>query len=302
MSSTKNVDLSGVFPPITTPFDNNEEVAWDKLEENMEKWNKKGFRGYVVHGSNGEYPYLTPEERVEMVRRVRALAPDDKIIMAGAGCESTRDTIAMANKMADAGADCVMVVTPCFYKGAMTSPAMQHHYNKVADASIVPIVLYSVPANTGIDLPEAAIINLSKHPNIIGVKESGGDISKIGNLLHKTLGHSFQVLAGSAGFLLPSLMLGAVGGVCALANVLGSDVVRLHQLYKDGQHADALELQRRLVAPNGMVTRSHGVPGLKATLDWYGYYGGPLRSPLLPVSDSVMYSIKHAFNDSGFQP
>merc|ERR1712004_286110 len=237
-----------------------------------------------------------------MVRQVKKLAPEGKVIMAGAGCESTRDTIDMCNQMADAGADCVMVITPSYYKSAMTPAALQKHYTKVADASKVPVVLYSVPANTTIDLAPDAIINLSKHPNIIGLKESGGDISKIGNLLHKTDRDGFQIMAGSAGFLLPALMLGSVGGVCALANVLGEQVVELHSLYKQGRIDDALELQRRLVAPNGMVTRGHGVPGLKATLDWYGYYGGPLRSPLQPVSPAVVDAIQHSFQASGFQP
>jgi len=302
MSCSKKVDLSGVFPPITTPFQENEEIAWDKLGENMDKWNNIAFGGYVVHGSNGEYPYLSADEKIEMVRRVKEMAPKGKVIMAGAGCESTRDTIDMCNKMADAGADCVLVITPSYYKGAMTSAALQQHYTKVADASSVPVVLYSVPANTTIDLAPDAIISLSKHPNIIGLKESGGDISKIGNLLHKTQRDEFQILAGSAGFLLPSLMLGAVGGVCALANVLGDQVVQLHALYKEGKMDEALELQRKLIAPNGMVTRGHGVPGLKATLDWYGYYGGPLRSPLQPVSQSAADIIKQSFNASGFNP
>ncbi len=150
----------------------------------------------------------------------------DKLVLAGSGCESTRATIQMTAAMAAAGADAAVVITPSYFKAKMSGPALEQHFRAVADASPVPVVLYSVPANTAIDLAADSVARLSRHPNIIGVKDSGGDVAKIGEMVAATEGEDFQVLAGSASFLLPALTVGAVGGICALANVLPAQVHR----------------------------------------------------------------------------
>lgn len=299
-SSKSQLDVSGIMPPIVTPFDWEEHIYWDKLENNLRLWNKCHFRGYVVQGSNGEYAYLTPEERVEMVRKMRDMTPADKLIIAGSGCESTQETIAMTKKMADAGADAVLVVTPCYYMGQMTNAALEKHYTKVADASPVPVLLYNVTANTGIDMSAEVIIKLSRHANIIGLKDSNGDVAKLGNIVYNTRENDFQVLAGSASFLYPAMTVGCVGGVCALANVLGHDVCQLGSHFNQGKLEDARLLQQRLVAPNIWVTKKYGVPGLKAAMDWFGYYGGPCRSPLQSLTEEQITDVKEAFKSSGF--
>jgi len=296
---SSSLDVSGIFPPIVTPFEDNEEVSYSKLMENFSKWNDIPFRGYVVQGSNGEYAYMRAEEKIDLVRKVRELAPKDKLILAGSGCEATRDTIEMTTKMAEAGADAALVVTPCFYKNGMTSEALEKHFTKVADISPIPVILYSVPANTGIDLPAECVIKLSAHRNIIGLKDSGGDITKIGYILHKTAKSDFQVLAGSASFLFASYCLGAVGGVCALANVLGREVCQLHELYKQGKMEDAKFLQHKLILPNTAVTKTFGVPGLKKSMEFFGYYGGPTRSPLLPLKEPQIAELREIFKAFG---
>ncbi|KAM3622747.1 uncharacterized protein V6R79_002754 [Siganus canaliculatus] len=177
-TAASRMDISGIYPPIATPFTAKEDVDYQKLAENLQKYNQIPFRGLVVQGSNGEYAYLTEEERVEVVRTVRRSLPADRLLMAGSGCESTRATVQLTEKMAAAGADAVLVVTPCFYKGKMDSRALIQHYTKVADSSPVPVVLYSVPANTGLDLPLDAVVQLSQHPNILGIKDSGGDVTR----------------------------------------------------------------------------------------------------------------------------
>ncbi|KAF6739429.1 4-hydroxy-2-oxoglutarate aldolase, mitochondrial [Oryzias melastigma] len=201
-------DLSGIYPPIATPFTAREDVDAEKLEENLQKYAEVPFKGLVVQGSNGEYPYLTEAERVEVVRTVRRSLPPGRLLMAGSGCESTRATVQLTEKMAAAGADAALVVTPSFYKGKMDSRALIRHFTKVADSSPVPVVLYSVPANTGLDLPLEAVVELSQHPNIRGLKDSGGDITRIGLIVHKTRTEDFQVLAGSAGFLMAAYCVG----------------------------------------------------------------------------------------------
>jgi len=172
----------------------------------------------------------------------------------------------------------------------------------VADASPVPVVLYSMPANTGVDLSVDLVAGLASHANVAGLKDSGGDVAKLAAVVHRTR-HlpDFQVLAGSASFLLPAYVAGCVGGVCALANVLGDELCRLHSQYHEAGVVDA-DLQRRLVAPNAAVTKRFGVAGLKAALDLFNFYGGPPRLPLLPLDEANRRAVEAAFVSNGFAP
>ncbi|XP_027504154.1 4-hydroxy-2-oxoglutarate aldolase, mitochondrial isoform X1 [Corapipo altera] len=300
-----SLDLRGIFPPLATPFSPTQEVDYAQLEGNLSRYASIPFRGLVVLGSNGEYPYLAPRERLEVVSSVRRALPRDRLLLAGSGCESTQATIEMTVSMAEAGADVALVVTPCYYRGAMTSAALVHHYTEVGDASPIPVVLYSVPANTGLDLPMEAVITLAQHPNIIGIKDSGGDrvspqITRMGLMVHKTRQEDFQVLAGSAGFLLASYAVGASGGVCALANILGAPLCQLDRLCRKGQWQEARDLQHRLIEPNTAVTRRFGVPGLKKAMEWFGYYGGPCRAPLAPLSPAQVEELRNTFSTNGW--
>jgi len=307
-----SVNLAGIFPPIVTPFNPDESIAWDKLRGNLAKWRQEPLSGYLVHGSNGEFAYLSPKERVDVIRVVKEECPAKifcrlvqagagQLVLAGSGCESTRETIEMTSAMAEAGADVAVVYTPCYYKAKMTSPALEKHFTEVADASPIPVVLYSVPANTAIDLPIASVARLSKHPNIIGMKESGGDVAKIGEMVHLTKKEGFQLIAGSASFLLPALTVGAVGGICALANALPAQVCLLQQLFSEGKSKEARELQHRLIAPNNAVTKQFGVPGLKAAMEWFGFYGGPTRRPLLPLTTEESKALEATFTSNQFK-
>ncbi|NWH53982.1 HOGA1 protein, partial [Fregata magnificens] len=294
------LDLRGIFPPLATPFSPTQEVDYAQLEGNLCRYASIPFRGLVVLGSNGEYPYLAPRERLEVVTCVRRALPRDRLLLAGSGCESTQATIELTVSTAEAGADVALVVTPCYYRGAMTSAALVQHYTEVADASPIPVVLYSVPANTGLDLPLEAVLTLAQHPNILGIKDSGGDITRMGLMVHKTQQEDFQVLAGSAGFLLASYALGASGGVCALANVLGAPLCQLDRLCREGRWQEARDLQHRLIEPNVAVTRRFGIPGLKKAMEWFGYYGGPCRAPLAPLSPPQVEELRGTFNANGW--
>ncbi|HYA41503.1 MAG TPA: dihydrodipicolinate synthase family protein [Syntrophobacteraceae bacterium] len=283
------LSLAGVFTPIPTPFRDDGQVDYDRLEYNLNRWNQEPLAGYVVCGSNGEYAYLTVDERVELIRGARQVIPSNGLLIAGSGMESTHQTIDLTRRMAGAGADVAIVVTPCYYRGQMTAAALERHYRQVADASPVPVVLYSVPANTGLDLPAQVAVSLAKHPNIIGMKDSGGDVARIGYMAHETRDEEFQILAGSAGFLLAALAVGAVGGVCALANIAAARLTSLWKYFLQGNAKKARELQLPLIEVNTAVTSRFGVPGLKAAMDLLGYYGGPVRAPLmvLPEEDKA---------------
>ncbi|NXJ83548.1 HOGA1 protein, partial [Trogon melanurus] len=298
--SVHTIDLRGIFPPLTTPFSPTQEVDYAQLEGNLRRYTSIPFRGLVVMGSNGEYPYLEPSERLDVVSCVRRALPRDRLLLAGSGCESTQATIKLTVGMAEAGADVALVVTPCYYRGSMTNAALVQHYTEVADASPIPVVLYSIPANTGLDLPLEAVLTLAQHPNIVGIKDSGGDITRMGLMVHKTQQEDFQVLAGSAGFLLASYALGASGGVCALANILGSPLCQLDGLCREGRWQEARDLQHRLIEPNTAVTRRFGIPGLKKAMEWFGYYGGPCRAPLAPLSLSQVEELRSTFSTNGW--
>jgi 4-hydroxy-2-oxoglutarate aldolase len=290
--------LAGIFPPIPTPFKANGEVSFDDLRTNIEKWNDEPLSGYVIGGSNGEFVSLTVEERVQVVRIARAVIPTDRLLIAGSGMETTRGTIDLTQKMAEAGADAALLVTPSYYKSKMKADELEHHYREVADSSPVPLLLYSVPANTGVDIPVEAVVRLAPHPKIIGIKDSGGNVTKIGSMVYETP-DDFQVLAGSAGFMLGALAVGAVGVIAALANLMGRSLAEMLVSFQNGDLVRCREIQLPLIEVNTAVTSRFGVPGLKAALDMVGFYGGPVRSPLLPLSEAEKTTLREILEKVG---
>jgi 4-hydroxy-2-oxoglutarate aldolase len=283
--------LGGVMPPIPTPFDPHGEVAYEKLAENLQRWNTYDLTGYVVLGSNGEAVYLTEAEKLRVLETARQVIPPDKLLVAGTGCESLRATIALTRQAAEIGADAVLLITPHFYGGKMTSESLTRYYQAVADDARIPVLIYNVPKFTHVDLEAPAIARLAQHPNIIGVKDSGGNVAKLADIVR--LAHSdFQALAGSAGFFLAWLTLGAVGGVMALANIAPQQSIDIYRFFRAGRVAEAAELQRRMVPVNAAVTARFGVAGLKAALDMLGFYGGPVRAPLLDLNASELQSLQ----------
>lgn len=296
------VSLSGVFPPIPTPFDDEGGLALDALVENLERWNAHDLAGYVVLGSNGEAGYLSEEERVRVWRAAREVIPPEKVMLAGTGCESTRATIALTRRAAEAGADAALVVTPNYYDGKMTPGALLAHYRAVADASPIPVVLYSVPKFTHVELDADTIAQAARYPNIVGIKDSGGNIAKLTEVVRLTgpaAETGFQVMAGTAGYFLAGLVMGAVGGVLAVANVAPAESVELYRLFEAGRWDEAVALQRRLIPVNTAVTGRFGIAGLKAALDMLGYYGGPVRSPLQPVNEGEQRVLREVLVEGG---
>jgi 4-hydroxy-2-oxoglutarate aldolase len=285
------LSLKGVFPPIPTPFDAKGDVAYQPLVENLGRWNQYDMAGYVVLGSNGEAVHLTDEEKTRAWEAARQAIPSGKLMVAGTGCQSTRQTITLSCRAADAGADVALVVTPHYYGDQMTPDALTRHFHAVADRSPVPVVIYNMPRFTYVDLDASTVVRIARHPNIFGIKDSGGNIGKLAHIAG-AVDDSFQVLAGSASFFFPALAVGAVGGVLALANVAPQETLDLYRLFTAGEWDDAAALQRRLVPVNTAVTARFGIPGLKAALDMQGYYGGPVRSPLQPLDDAALQSLK----------
>ncbi|ODM99960.1 4-hydroxy-2-oxoglutarate aldolase, mitochondrial [Orchesella cincta] len=300
-TKSSSIDISGVYPPIPTPFTSNGQIDYVKLQENFHTWNASDFAGYVVMGSNGEAVSLKEDEKLDLVRNVKKMSKPTSTIIAGLGLPTTEQTIEICNRVAEEKtANAALIVSPSFYKGQMNELVLRKFYEDVADNSKLPIIVYSVPANTNLDLSSSLVTALAQHPNIIGLKDSGGDIAKISEIVYN-VPKDFQVLAGSAGFMLPALLMGCVGGICALANVLGDQVCLLYRLFKDNDLKKAVALQQSLISPNYMVTRRFGVPGLKAAMDLkQGLYGGVCRAPLLSLNDVDEKVLVQTFAKCGY--
>ncbi len=296
--SKQGLSLKGVFPPIPTPFDSEGNVALDTLADNFQRWNQYDLAGYVVLGSNGEAVYLTGDEKTRVLETARGAIPADKLMVAGTGCESTQQTIATTLMAAKAGADAALVLTPHYYRGGMTNESLLRHYASVADASPIPVLVYNVPKFTNLDVDAATIAQASQHPNIVGVKDSSGNIAKLSDIV-RLASIGFQVLAGTGGFFFAGLSLGAVGGVLALANVAPQESIEIQHLHESGQWDKGAELQRRMLPLNAAVTARFGIPGLKVALDMLGYYGGPVRPPLLDLAEDGRQALQAILSEAG---
>ncbi len=270
--------LKGIMPPITTPFENGA-VALGRLRENFVKWNKTGLSGYLVLGSNGESVYLSEKEKLAVLEASREAIPASMTMLVGTGLESTQETIRFTNQAARLGGDYALVVTPCYYKGAMRPQVLYDHFIAVAEAAAMGILIYNVPKFTGLNMEPELVARLSEHPNIVGVKDSSGNIGQLSEIVHLSqLG--FAVFVGSAPVLFPALCVGAVGGILAAANVAPQEFSQIQDLFEKGQVDKARELQSFLTPLSKAVTVTYGIGGLKVAMDCAGYFGGDPRPPL----------------------
>jgi len=272
--------LLGIYAPIPTPFTKNG-VDYDKLKTNLVKWLRTDLTGFFVLGSSSESVYLTLEEKEKIIKLVCSNVSNKRIIV-GTGCESTRETIYCTHRAAELGADAAVLIPPHYFKGNMNDYTLKRYFFDVAEDSPIPIVIYNMPKNTGINLSSDLVVQLSKHENIIGIKDSSGNIVQIAEIIAGA-SRSFSVMAGSASFLLPSLCIGASGGILALANILPNECIRIFNYFKQGNLLEARKLQLKILPVNKAVTSRWGIAGLKAAMDICGYFGGEPRLPILPL-------------------
>jgi dihydrodipicolinate synthase/N-acetylneuraminate lyase len=287
------MNLAGIFAPIPTPFDDRDRVDTGRLKAALAKWVRRPLTGFVILGSNGEAALMDDFEADQAIVAARETIPRDKGFIVGTGRESTQATIKASKRAAEHGADAVLVRTPGFFKSQMTNDVFVRHYTAVADASPVPVLLYNFTAVTGVNLLPAAVARLATHPNIIGMKESGGDVAQVADLVSQTP-DDFTVLAGAAATLYPMMCVGAAGGILALAGALPAPCMHLFELTKSGRHDKAIALQRQLVPVARLLGATHGVPGLKAALNLLGYDVGVPRPPLLPLPESIIPALRDA--------
>lgn len=285
------------MPPITTPFENGE-VAYSRLAENLNRWNESGLSGFVVMGSNGESVFLTREEKLKLVEVTKKNIASGKLLIAGTGSDSIKETIDLSNEAAERGADYALVLTPSFYKGQMNSAAFVRYFTEVADRIKIPLIIYNVPKFTGVNIEADAVAELSGHGNIVGLKNSAENAAHMAEII-SSVPKDFSVLVGTASVLYPGLAAGATGGILALANIAPDECVELQRLFDEGKHDEASALQMKLIPINKAVTSKYGVPGLKAAMDMLGYFGGDPRSPLSPLGDREREDLKTILKSAG---
>ena len=288
--------LHGIFPPIATPFDHNGDLYKTKVQHNVEKWNQTALSGYVVCGSTGESVSLTPDEKITLWEWVAQYADSKKLLIAGTGVESVRETVALTNRAAEIGYKAAMVRTPHYYKNLLNNTDAQVlYFRAVADQSKIPIMIYNWPQATGVDITTDAVCRLSHHPNVIAIKESSGSLEKVMQMIREVK-PGFQVLVGSAPTLAPSFAVGAVGAVLAFANAAPYACITIWEAHRTRDTEAAMDWQARISRAAQLVTTQYGIPGLKHAMDLNGYYGGPPRLPLVPVPPAAQHEIAAAFD------
>lgn len=290
--------FAGIYTPLATPFASDGALDERALARNVERYLRSPLTGLVVLGSNGEAPQLDEDEADLAITTVREAMPRDRPLLAGTGRESTAATIAATERAAKVGVDAVLVRTPSFYKGQMTTEAFVTHYTQVADRSPVPVLLYNVTIYTGVNLLPEAVGILSQHPNIVGIKETNSDMVQFGDYLARAA-EGFTVLAGSGATYFSSLMLGAHGAILAVAGVAPDLCVRIFTAVRDGRIDEARRINRELAPLSKLVGATYGVPGLKAALTLLGFDGGLPRPPLQPVGQPALDVIRGQLKKTG---
>lgn len=290
--------IKGVLPPTVTPFTADGEVDYAANLRNVKRWNERGLGGYVVLGSNSEAVYLTEKEKLKLIEDTAENAAPGYFIIAGTGMESTRETIHLTNEAAKAGAQAALIITPFYYAGKMIDRALIQHFTRIADSVSIPILIYNVTKFTHINVSPGVIAELSRHPNIIGMKDSSGSIPQLVQY-QAVADPSFQVLVGTASAWYPGLTMGVTAGIMALANCAPDECVEIQQLFEEGKHTEAEALYRRMFPVNQAVTATYGVAGLKYACACRGISGGYVRSPLLDLEDEERKAIDKILERAG---
>ena len=278
-----SLTITGVLGPVTTPFTASETIDLAGFEANLRSHLAHGLHGIVVCGSTGEAALLDESERSALLETARAVVPPEKLLLMGTGAESTRQCVTRCRDAGARGVDAVLVVAPHYYGAQMTPDALRAHYQRVADESPVPVVLYNIPKYMHFRLEPDLVAELSMHDNIVGIKDSSGDLALIEGYL-QAQGTTFSVLTGSGGQLLPGLQLGVRGGIVAVSLFAGGLCMDVYEGFKSGDLARAEAAQGRLKPMASEIVAGLGVPGVKAAVDAVGLTGGQVRAPLRPLS------------------
>jgi 4-hydroxy-2-oxoglutarate aldolase len=291
--------IHGVIPPMVTPFKKNGDLDGAAFVSNIEKWNKARLAGYLVIGSNSETVYLSEKEKLDLVKLTVEHAKKDRIIIAGSGLESARETIKLTNKCAKLGAHAALILTPFYYGSSMDSKAMIRFFTEVADKCDIPILLYNVTKFTHVNIGADAVAELSRHKNIVGMKDSNGDVPQLATFL-RMADPKFQIMTGTYGAWYPAMTMGITATISAMANCCPNEIAETQELFDAGKHKDAFALYQRMFPVNAAVTGGFGIAGLKYVCDYLKFSGGYVRNPLTECSETQKEQLR-AIVDKAFQ-
>jgi 4-hydroxy-2-oxoglutarate aldolase len=290
-------NLKGIFPPAVTPFDRRGQIDEGLFRENLQRLAGIGLSGVLVAGSTGEAPYLSERERLRLVEVARELVRPPEILIAGVGLEGTDATVQLSREAVARGADAVLVLTPNYYKSRMDADTLAAHYRTVAKHLERPVIIYSIPQFTGLHVEPSTIEKLSHIPNVVGLKESSGDLRFVRAVLRRVR-PGFRVLVGSVVILNQALRAGAAGAVLSQASFAPELCVGLYQAFLHKKRKTALEFQERLLPLARKIALPFGVPGIKAALDLAGYAGGFPRAPLAPLEPASRELVAAALREA----
>lgn len=293
------INIKGALPPMITPFDENDGVDYEKHVRNIEKWNEYNLGGYLVLGSNSETVYLTEEEKLRLIELTIKHRREGRVVVAGTGMESTNATIDLTNKAADLGADCALIVTPFYYGDKMNDEALINFYTEVADNSKMPVMIYNVTKYTHVNISPNAVGVLCMHPNIIGMKDSSGNVAQLIQYKKAVGDAQFNLMVGTASIWYPALTLGVKAAVMALANCCPGECADIQKLYDEGRLEEARELYEQVFPVNNAVTGKYGIAGLKYACGLLGFEGGYVRRPLVQIKEQEKTELKDILIKAG---
>jgi len=291
--------IHGVLPPVITPFTAAGDIDFAAFGANIRQWNDHDLAGYLVLGSNGETPYIDPADKIKLVGLAAQHAAPGRIIMAGTGLESTNATLELTRAAADAGAGCALILTPNYYGDQMGDEAQMAYFFEIADNSPIPILIYNVTKFTHVNISPKAVAALSHHPNIIGMKDSSGNIANLIGYMIAGLDDEFNLIVGTASAWYPALCIGVKGSIMALANCCPAECIEVQRLFEAGEYDKSLKLYKRVFPVNACVTGKLGVPALKHACDLLGYRGGYAKRPLLPLNGEQQKEVEGILKKAG---
>jgi len=275
--------LHGVFAPVTTPFDSvTGDIAPIPWRENLRRWCEQPLDGLLLFGSTGEGALLDEDEKVRLTAFARDVVPAGIPLLVGASAESTRATIRQAKRMAEAGADAILTHPPAYFGAYLAPAALRDYYRAVADDSPLPMLIYHMPKYTKVTLDAGLVGELTRHPNIIGLKDSSGDIKRFAEYT-SVCDRRCRLFVGNGTLLYTALELGAVGGILAVANFAPALAAEVVLRFRDGDTQGAGRAQEQLTPLHREIVATFGAIGVKAALDELGWNGGAPRPPLQPL-------------------
>jgi 4-hydroxy-2-oxoglutarate aldolase len=298
MTNTEIIEhLSGLIPPAATPFNRRGGIDEGALRHNLGRYTEAGVSGVLVAGSTGEAPFLGEMERLRIIEVARGAVKPPALLLAGTGLQGTAQTVRLSREAIARGADAVLVLPPDYYKAAMRPEVLQKHFQTIADGIRRPLLIYSIPQFTGFAMDPAMIGRLSGHPNIVGIKESSGNLDFFRAVREKTR-RSFRLFMGHGLHLTGGLELGATGAILAQANFEPQICFGVYEAFRRGDSPTTEALAKRLAILAQNITAPYGIPGIKAAMDLAGYRGGDPRPPLMPVSAAARKKIEMALKEA----